>query len=222
MPNSAYNKFILLGALFAPLFPSSALPNERWTVNGMELALDTNVPYADIPNSTELVPRDVTEFKLYVMENPQIDTVVLTSTGGYGPASWEIIDTILEFGLNTRVVGECLSACAHIFLAGTTRSLEPEASLGFHRPYIIGSEERAYYMANREARGWQDEFDYVEFIYDVGLSDMLQMVNFMNERGVSLSFIQEAYSYDSYSMWEPDPTVLFKSGVLTELPMEND
>lgn len=188
----------------------------------MELAFDTNVPYADTPNSTELVQRDVTVFKLYVMENPQIDTVVLTSTGGYGPASWEIIDIILEFGLNTRVVGECLSACAHIFLAGTTRSLEPEASLGFHRPYIIGSKERAYCLAHREERGWQDEFDYVEFIYDVGLSDMLQMVNFMNERGVSLSFIQEAYSYDSYSIWEPDPTVLFKSGVLTELPMEND
>lgn len=222
MLNGACKKFILFAASLAPLFPSSALSNERWTVNDTELAFNTNVPYADIPHSTELVQRDVTEFKLYIMENPQIDTVVLTSTGGYGPASWEIIDTILEFGLNTRAAGECLSACAHIFLAGTIRTLEPEASLGFHRPYITGSEERAYYLAHREARDWQDEFDYVEFIYDVGLSDMLQMVNFMTERGVSLSFIQEAYSYDSYSMWEPSPTVLFKSGVITETPMEND
>lgn len=99
--------------------------------------------------------------------------------------------------------------------------MEEGASLGFHRPYVLGTEERNYYLAHRQEQGWDDEFDYVEFIYDVGLTDMLETVEFMLSRGVTFEFINQAHSVDGYGMWYPEPMLMFKSGVITEMPFND-
>ena len=194
-----------------------SLAQERWVVQDNELIFDMGVPYRDAPDDVGLGKRDVEEFKLVIMENPAVDTIVVSGGGGYGPAGTEIADSILNFGFHTRAFGDCLSACTRIFLAGDIRRLSPEASLGFHRPYVLREEEQAYYLAHRMNRGWQDEFDYVEFIYDVGLVDMLENVEFMVSRGVAFDFIAQAYSYSSFEMWRPEVEVLLASGVVTVL-----
>lgn len=201
------------------MFPFQAIGEERWQVIGAELVFNMNIPYPDDPESGELLARDATEFALFVMENPQIEVIVVSGDGGYGPSSVKISETILEFGFDTRAFGECLSACTRIFLAGSSRTLSEGASLGFHRPYVIGEEERAYYTAHRQSRGWDNEFNYVEFIYDVGLTDMLEIVEFMTSRGVSLEFIRQAYSVSSYQMWQPPHEVLMSNGVITAMPI---
>lgn len=201
------------------MFPFQSFAEERWQVIGAELVFNMNIPYPDEPGSDELIARDATEFDLFVMENPHVEVIVVSGDGGYGPSSVKISETILEFGFDTRAFGECLSACTRIFLAGSSRTLSEGASLGFHRPYVIGEEERAYYTAYRQIRGWENEFDYVEFIYDVGLTDMLEIVDFMTSRGVSFEFIQQAYSVDSFQMWQPTREVLMKNGVITAMPI---
>jgi hypothetical protein len=192
----------------------------RWIVDGVTLQFNSSMPYLDDPTSTELIQRDVNEFKLYVMDNPQLEVVSLSGTGGYGPAGVSIAETIMEFGLATHAFGECLSACTRMFLAGDKRTLAEGASLGFHRPYVLGAEERNYYLAHRQEQGWDDEFDYVEFIYDVGLTDMLETVEFMLSRGVTFQFISQAHSVDGYGMWYPEPMIMFKSGVITEMSVD--
>jgi len=211
---------VLLAAAFECVATSQVFSGDlmRWQVNGAILQFNSRIPYADDPTSTELIQRDVNEFKLYVMDNPQLEAVSISGPGGYGPASISIAETIMEFGLDTHAFGECLSACTRIFLAGDERTLAEGASLGFHRPYVIGEEERNYYLAQRDERGWDDEFDYVEFIYDVGLTDMLESVEFMLSRGVTFEFISQAHSVDGYGMWYPEPLMMFKSGVMTQMP----
>lgn len=201
------------------MFPLQAIAEARWQVIGVELVFNTNIPYPDDPGSGGLIARDAMEFDLFVMENPQIEVIAVSGDGGYGPSSVKISETILKFGLDTRAFGDCLSACARIFLAGSSRTLSEGASLGFHRPYVTGKDERAYYLAHRQNRGWKDEFDYVEFIYDVGLTNMLETVDFMLSRGVTFKFIRKAYSFDSFQMWRPAPEVLLSNGVITVGPL---
>jgi hypothetical protein len=208
------NSTMLLILASAALYTSPAWANERFETDGKELTFNLTIPYPDDPSSTELIWRDVEEFQLYVMENPELRLVSVSGPGGYGPAAVEIAETILEFGLSTQAFGDCMSACSRIFLAGQMRTLAEGARLGFHRPYIIGDEGREYFLAHRQRRGWETEFDYAEWIYDVAWLDTLATIQFMTDQGVSLSFVLEAFSYDSYQMWYPDPTTLKQSGVL--------
>lgn len=208
------NSTMLLILASAALFTSPAWANERFETDGKELTFNLTIPYPDDPSSTELIWRDVEEFQLYVMENPELRLVSVSGPGGYGPAAVEISETILEFGLSTRAFGDCMSACSRIFLAGQMRTLAEGARLGFHRPYIIGEEEREYFLAHRENRGWETEFDYVEWIYDIGWRDTLETIEFMTSRGVSLDFALEAFTHDSYEMWFPNFDELKKGGVL--------
>lgn len=67
-------------------------------------------------------------------------TVLLNSEGGSLYAGIEIGRTIRMRGLSTLVspgVGECASACAFAWVAGTPRMLERGAKLGFHAAYIL-------------------------------------------------------------------------------------
>lgn len=91
-----------------------------------------------------IVPEDAARFRTLIDANPAVKTVVLeNSPGGSASANDEITKMIEDHNLDTVVAGNCVSACAMIFLAGTNRAfgdLEPLAvtSLGFHGSYVRG------------------------------------------------------------------------------------
>ena len=123
---------------------------------------------------------------------------------------------LVEHGINTEAFGECASACARIFLGGKSRILAPGGTLGFHRPWIVKEREKRFYEANRIKEKWEEEFDYVPWIYDVALQDMLEGIKFMRSRDVDIEFILKIYSTSSYDLWEPSLEELLEAGVLTE------
>lgn len=217
MPSTCY--LTAVGACFvvAAMAPSQALSEQRFVVRGDVLAFDMSIPYDAESSDRFLVVRDVEEVSAYLFEFPEISTILIEGPGGDGPAGRDIASIIMHLGLDTRVEADCMSACARMFLAGANRTLVSDARLGFHRPYVVGEDERRYYEAMRDMEGWDNPFDYVEWIYDVGLTDMLNTVAFMTSRGVSVDFIIEAFSHDSYDMWFPDRETLMKHGVVTEL-----
>lgn len=187
---------------------------DRLHVSGNVLHFDMGYRGSEQEYSRELEQTDVLPFLDILLENPVIDTISVSGPGGYGPASHIIIEKILILGLNTTAFGDCISACANIFLAGQSRALLPGARLGFHRPYILKEEELAYFEAHRVRMGWNEEFDYVPWIYDIGLTDMIEAFNYMASRGVSVDFISRAYSTDSFSVWFPSEETLIENGVL--------
>ena len=190
---------------------------DRFRVEGELLFFDMGYTGANGTWPDELKQSDVGQFMIWIADYENVDTIAVTGPGGFGPAGREIADTVISFKFDTIAYGECASACANIFMSGVTRRLTPDAKLGFHRPYVTASEEKAYYEYARDGQGWLEEFDYVPHIYDVALTDMLGIVEFMTSRGIAVDFILEAYSHSSYEMWEPEHSRLLKAGVVTSL-----
>ena len=201
--------------LFAIVYSPAAA--DRFRVEGDTLFFNMGYTGADDTWPEELKQSDVGQFMIWIADYANVDTIAVTGPGGYGPAGQEIAETIISFKFSTIAYGDCASACANIFMSGTSRLMTEDAKLGFHRPYVTASEEKAYYEYARDGQGWQEEFDYVPHIYDVALTDMLDIVEFMTSRGIALDFILEAYSHSSYEMWKPEHSRLLEAGVVTSL-----
>lgn len=94
--------------------------------------------------SGQVVASDTAHFRSLLAAHPTVKTVVVTnSPGGSASANDAITAMIEQHKLNTIVGGYCVSACAMIFLAGTSRAFgdlvsTDDESLGFHGSYANG------------------------------------------------------------------------------------
>jgi hypothetical protein len=75
---------------------------------------------------------------------PRVGTLLLHSPGGWLREGKRMADVVQRYRLNTRVEGECFSACTLVLLAGANRSAGERALIGFHRGRSVGesSEDR--------------------------------------------------------------------------------
>ena len=206
----------LLVLSFLLLSTGSLLGQSRYTIDGDTLTLDMTIKEPGYDFDGGLDAYDETEVISYLFDHPEINTLRVTGPGGYGPAGRAISDYLLRHSINTVAFGECYSACARIFLGGKSRMLAPGATLGFHRPWIVKESEKRFYEANRIKEKWEEEFDYVPWIYDVAIGDVVEGITFLRGRGVDMDFILKIYSTSSYDMWEPSREELLEAGVLTE------
>ena len=77
---------------------------------------------------------DAWYFNRKIDKHPEVDTVVLRMMPGGKISAMEIIaTTVEEKKLNTVVSGFCVSACAHIFLAGERRQFSDDFPLRYSR-----------------------------------------------------------------------------------------
>ena len=205
---------LLLSFLF--ISTTGLLAQSRYTIDGDTLTLDMTIKEPGYDFDGGLGAYDETEVISYLFDHPEINTLRVTGPGGYGPAGRVISDYLLRHSINTVAFGECYSACARIFLGGKSRMLAPGATLGFHRPWIVKESEKRFYEANRIKEKWEEEFDYVPWIYDVAIGDVVEGITFLRGRGVDMDFILKIYSTSSYDMWEPSRDELLEAGVLTE------
>jgi hypothetical protein len=104
-------------------------------------ALDIKIVENQMILSGPIETGDGWTFNRAVSNNPKVDTLVFRNMpGGKIEEMDRMASTILERKLNTVVSGRCMSACAHIFLAGETRRFADDfpshyAHLGFHGGY---------------------------------------------------------------------------------------
>ena len=204
---------VILISMFAT---ASLSADRRFAVHGNTLVFDMTIEESGHKFTQQLERYDVNLLSDYLFEHPEIKILKLTGPGGFMPAAREMASKIIEFDLNTVAYGECESACTTIFLAGNKRSLETSAKLGFHRQWVDKEQEKLYYNAMKETKGWKNEFDYIAWIYDVLADNIVKDIEFMESRGVSIEFIIKALSIDSVDIWEPTREELWTAGVLTE------
>ena len=204
---------VILISMFAT---ASLSADRRFAVHGNTLVFDMTIEESGHKFTQQLERYDVNLLSDYLFEHPEIKILKLTGPGGFMPAAREIASKIIEFDLNTVAYGQCESACTTIFLAGNKRSLETSAKLGFHRQWVDKEQEKLYYNAMKETKGWKNEFDYIAWIYDVLADNIVKDIEFMESRGVSIEFIIKALSIDSVDIWEPTREELWTAGVLTE------
>ena len=204
---------VILISMFAT---ASLSADRRFAVHGNTLVFDMTIEESGHKFTQQLERYDVNLLSDYLFEHPEIKILKLTGPGGFMPAAREMASKIIEFDLNTVAYGECESACTTIFLAGNRRSLETSAKLGFHRQWVDKEQEKLYYNAMKEAKGWKNEFDYVAWVYDVLADNIIKDIEFMESRGVSMDFILKALSKASYDMWEPSRDELIAAGIVNQ------
>ncbi len=82
-------------------------------------------------------------------ENPAVREIALSGPGGRIGAAFEIEGLIRKRRLDTRVDGDCASACALVFLGGVDRSLSPQGRLAFHQAGFPGMNQAEMLESNR-------------------------------------------------------------------------
>lgn len=186
---------------------AAAAEEARFYVEGEKLFYNSNVPYLG-ETGTDIVERDVDELGLYLMEAPDVTTVVLESWGGSSSAAMAMGRKILDLSLATEVRHGCESACAYAFLAGRPRTLVAGGQLGFHR----GSTKTTYVRDFVSAV--VDVVDPVVAAYDQSITAAVDTMRYMLEHGVTETFILEVLATPPREMLRPNREELVAAGVI--------
>ena len=99
----------------------NSLANEKLLLKGNTLYYNTDLAADEI--NAEINWDDADLIHSILLEDPNITTIQLNSSGGLIEASQYISDIVIDFELDSYVSGECSSACVDIFLAGQKKSL---------------------------------------------------------------------------------------------------
>lgn len=209
------------------LAATPALADTRFTLDANRLIYNTDfaVDATLIDPSSGLSPADTVGDIAYedidalrallARHADRIDTIRLTSKGGYIEAAYEMAAILADYGLKTEVEGECASACAILFVAGTERRMNRGGRIGLHPSSWGVDSMRSYYEDWREDSGWKDEFAFAEWVYDEGQRDANKLITHFLTHGVSAEFSVKVVSLGMGTMWYPTRTEMEAAGFLS-------
>lgn len=131
--------------------------------------------------------------RAFLNDHPEITSLHLTSEGGNIYEGRGLGQVIRKAGLSTHVPDHCASACLLAFIGGATRTLGPDAKLGFHQYRV-------------------------EAGYDVPLADPAGEAEkdraLFKGAGVSAAFTAKMFDASPDGMWFPTHLELTEAGVL--------
>jgi hypothetical protein len=213
------SQYAVMVGLWAMLgIAGGASAKERMVVERNLLIYDLSESSGLPEEDRMILPDDHVRLAELLMENPAVDTIVVSGDGGFNWPAHEMANKIESFGLHTIARHTCASACTTILLGGVERSMEPGASIGFHRMSNAASDLRATYSRLKDEQGWSDEFAFASYIFERGEIAARDYVAFLLRRGVAPDFALRSLTYSSIDMWYPTEEELLSSGVLTHRP----
>ena len=172
--------------------------------------INTTAASSDIEND------DIPVLRALLKANPQVRMLELNSAGGSVWASQIISDIVIDYELDTRVDGDCDSSCVTIFLAGNSRSMTRGSRLGFHQVQWSAANIFEYYEREAENYGWEDPWEFAEWVYLDTQQEVYLALNYMVSRGVDPGFAIQSIRKPDGALWRPHRAVLRAAGVLTE------
>jgi hypothetical protein len=202
--------------LACSLWSEMAKAQDRMTIEGNTLIYDTNAVWAAEDDTSSIIDSDANLFGDLLMNNPNVDTVIISGSGGSLHASYEMARKLSQFDLTVIARNDCESACSLVFMGGKLRKLETGARLGFHRSSTDADNHRENYAALRESRGWVDEFAYARWAYEDGQIVAREYIGYLIERGVKAEFALRVMSYSAEDIWHPSKDEMLSAGVLSE------
>ena len=194
-----------------------ALPswaNEKFSIDGDTIIYDTFK--ATDETLAEINWEDTNVLAKILSENPNIKTLQLNSLGGIIDAAEYMSDIIIDFELNTHVVGECSSSCAILFIAGEKRTIQRGSWLGFHQGSWDKDSIKEHYEYNKAEYGWANEFEHSSWIYKDTQKHIFRDMEYLIERGVEPLFAIKTMKADNEDMWYPRRKELEAAGVIRE------
>jgi hypothetical protein len=191
---------IVIGTLALCSLTATTLPakaQQRHAVEGEKLVVYVDEESA-VDLSKEPAHNYIFEFTEILAINPNIDTIILTGEGGYEEIANEYIKVISEHELNTVARGECLSSCAHIFLAGTKREFERDAVIGFHRSWWGEHELERYFNNNGGTDKFENQFQFAQHIFEEGQAYTIERMQYMLDASLPFEFVAQVFTTSSY------------------------
>ncbi len=176
---------------------------ERFEVHGNAIYYDMDINYYEDDWSGEGYRTDQKIITALLNNNPNTEKIYITGLGGDFLDALSIANRISALGIDTEATGDCLSACALIFLGGANRKVQAGAVLGFHRASIEPEDLREQYEVMREERGWADEFAFAEWLYELGQIDARNFLGFALMQGVDPEAVQKMLIAGRDDMWRP-------------------
>ena len=204
-------KFILI-ILISFILSTKFLFAEKFIISGDTIIYDTFKAKNEF--NQEINWDDVTEFEYLMRNNEGIKNLQLNSSGGLVEAAIYFSDIIIDYELNTHVDGECSSSCVFLFLGGETRTLQRGSWIGFHKSSWSKEGLKEYYESYKDEKGWQDEFEFSEWLYNDTQVQILRDLKYLIERGVDGNFAIKTLTADSDDMWYPRRKELEIAGVV--------
>ena len=200
--------------IFLLIFALPSWANEKFSIDGDTIIYDTFK--ATDETLAEINWEDSNVLAKILSENPNIKTLQLNSLGGIIDAAEYMSDIIIDFELNTRVVGECSSSCAILFIAGEKRTIQRGSWLGFHQGSWDKDSIKEHYEYNKEEYGWTNEFEHSSWIYKDTQKQIFRDMEYLIERGVEPLFAIKTMKADSKDMWYPRRKELEAAGVIRQ------
>ena len=196
------------------LFTLPSWANEKFLIDGDTIIYDSFK--ATDETLAEINWEDTNVLAKILSENPNIKTLQLNSLGGIIDAAEYMSDIIIDFELNTRVVGECSSSCAILFIAGEKRTIQRGSWLGFHQGSWDKDSIKEHYEYNKAEYGWANEFEHSSWIYKDTQKQIFRDMEYLIERGVEPLFAIKTMKADNEDMWYPRRKELEAAGVIRE------
>jgi hypothetical protein len=155
------------------------------------------------------------DFVRVVRKNPRVKTIFLGSEGGTAIDGLLIANQVRRRGFNTHVGHYCASTCTQIFMAGSKRSADAQAQIGFHRSYLVDGngvvvEEKVLAEGEEKAAATLSEA--------FGLDGDAALRLSYSRAGLTDAFIERVLAVPGSDMWHPERAQLESDGVLNSAP----
>ena len=209
-------KSAILSSLLLIFLGTNLAAQARYEVAGDTLYFDMRSEEQGYEFTGQLEQYDVQLLSENLFEHPEISRLNVTGPGGNMQAALEMAQALVRYDIDTIAAEECFSACTLVFLGGRSRTLAPDAKLGFHRQWVNGKEHGENYNSLKDDMEWKDEFEYLMYIYNKLNSDLVEQLAFMSDQGVTVDFIIQTLATEVFEMWFPSQSELLSSGFITE------
>ncbi|WIY27446.1 COG3904 family protein [Parasedimentitalea psychrophila] len=212
-------RFVLVGIFCVMALPLAAKgpKSEKFSLEGQVLIYDTETQ--GLGKEAEMTVDDIEALKDMLHKHPDVTELRLNSSGGSVFAGEEMAWIVIDFGLNTTVSGQCVSACVDLFLAGSRRRMTLGSKMGFHQRRWAPRSVKNYYESWNDDEGWKTPFDFGSWIYEDTQTEIYQHLSYLVDRGVDAGFAIETLRVDSDGEWYPSRLKLIAAGVLREDPV---
>lgn len=206
-------KYILGIFLTFTFLPFNILASEKFSIDGNILIYDTENVQNEDPG---IVWDDADTLASMLLENKNIKILQLNSGGGEIDPAFYMSDIIIDYGLDTNVIGSCESACTTLLLAGEKRTVQKGSWVGFHQSSWDAESMKSWYLYYKEDDGWEDEFAFAEWLYTDTQVYIFKNFQYLLERNVDPLFAIETMKAKSDDMWYPRRKELLAANVITE------
>lgn len=206
-------KYIFVIILSLTLMSLNVNASEKFSVEGNTLIYDTE----NVTNEEAGIVWDDAEVLASVLlENQGVRILQLNSTGGDLETAYYMSDLIIDYGLDTNVVGECSSACTVLLIAGERRTVQKGSWVGFHQSSWDATSMKNWYEYYKADEGWQDEFEFAEWLYTDTQEYIFNEFQYLLEREIDPLFAIKTMKAESDDMWYPRRKELLAANVITD------